>query len=137
MGMMYDATFHNAVIPPENYGLLIGWTREEAEADPERAAELALSTVLDALSDDETPTQGDEGIDLSSCGLWEHASYGSGNTLDELLLACNVGAYIECRDVEEGQYPPWRVYVTPDGGLLQVDATIVWPDEPDFAKNKE
>ena len=82
MGMRYNITFHNAVIPPKNYDQLIG----EGYEDDERREALALSAVREYLTIYAAePVTTPDGIDLSGCGFYDDASYGYGKTLTGVL----------------------------------------------------
>lgn len=129
MGMHYNVTFHNAIIRPERYGALIGWTPEDVAAEPEKAAELALDAVRDLVSTDaEEPQATEEGIDISECGFYDGASYGYGERLTTLLASCVPGAYIHEVDAEEGTGQQWRHLLLADGTIRTISPELVWPE---------
>ena len=128
MGMNYDITFEDAVIPPEQYGALIGWTPEEVEEESQSAAELALKTVSEMLDDYAEPTQSADGIDISGYGYHDSASYGYGEELYDLLAHCAPGASIHEHDGEGGSGEQWRHILTKSGKIVTIKPVLVWPE---------
>lgn len=129
MGMKYNVSYHNAIIKPASYAALMGWTAEQAAAEPEKLAQLALEHVTDLVDAFACePTQDPEtGIDLDGCGYWDGAGYGYGEHLRELLSYCEPGAYIHEVDEEEASGDQWRFLVMPDRTVETIQPVITWP----------
>lgn len=129
MGMHYNVTYHDAVIPPENYASLIEMDPEEARTvAPATLARLALEHLSETLSEWCDPEQNAEGIHLDGEGFQDGASYSYQGELLHVLYHCKPGAYIHDIDAEEGTGGQSRVYKMPDGSLREVYPEIVWPD---------
>ncbi|GAB2699226.1 hypothetical protein BKA24_001771 [Microbacterium marinum] len=130
MGMHYNLSFNDAIIPKENFPGLIGWTAEQVAADPDVAQKLAIDAVLNATSDNgNEPEITDEGgLDISGMGYWDSASYGFGESVRHVLAHCKPGAYTHNHDEEEST-GEWREIVQEDGTILEVYPTVIWPDE--------
>ncbi|MBT2484801.1 MULTISPECIES: hypothetical protein [unclassified Microbacterium] len=127
MGMHYNITFHNALIKPESYAAMIGWTPEAAAAEPERVAELALAHVTELLGEWSDPVQDEDGILMDGDGFNDSASYGYGEQLSGLLAHCEPGAYIHEIDDEESSGEQWRILVMPDRTVKVIQPVIIWP----------
>lgn len=135
MGMQYNVSFNDAIIPEENIPLLMEWVKAIDGADADLTREGAIECIRYTLesgdSGNEPVDTETEGIDLDMCGYYNSAGYGFGDTLRDLLQLCKPGAYLHWYDTEnDGEQ--YRDYW--DGETLtQVIPEVTWQmpnDEP-------
>lgn len=134
MGMQYDVVYHDAIIKPERYGDLIGWTPEQLAADPSGAAVLALKAIREILGGEGDVSEiTADGLKIDGCSFTTSASYSWQGELDSLLALCEPGAWTMEIDAEESTGNSWIKKVMPDGELKTFDGTTVYPghDWPD------
>lgn len=121
MGMNFSVQYRDAIIKAENFARVTG--------EPMTADEVAeyIATTLGS-EDPEITDTGD--VDISGLSFTDHASYGFGDVLTEILRSCEPGAILEwLLDTEEQDVPQWD-RLERDGTINSYFGAVLMPVLP-------